>query len=257
MRLNPLLSELIPPEGLILVTGDIGSGKSCLAYAILEDMYHKYKKPAYTFNFPKPDLLPKWITNITDPELPEDSIVVLDEAYISYHSRVSMKEESRFIDKFTGLVRQKGILAIFVTQMTRKLDRGIVGSSQGFFIKRLTRMNVRLDRSELKPIFESAYRAFDKIVKEGKVDPRKCTYVLAGDFEGMIKYSNMTPSFWTENFSRAWKGIKLSESKISIKSNKLNIFSAQSELMKNSGQRLPRWLERMMGLPDSWAPKYD
>jgi len=226
MRLNPLLSELIPPEGLILVTGDIGSGKSCLAYAILEDMYHRYKKPAYTFNFPKPDLLPKWITNITDPELPEDSIVVLDEAYISYHSRVSMKEESRFIDKFTGLVRQKGILAIFVTQMTRKLDRGIVGSSQ-------------------------------KIIKEGKVDPRKCTYVLAGDFEGMIKYSNMTPSFWTENFSRAWKGIKLSESKISIKSNKLNIFSAQSELMKNSGQRLPRWLERMMGLPDSWAPKYD
>lgn len=202
--LNPILYNLIPPEGLILITGDTGSGKSCLAYAIMEDMNRKYKKPCYVFNFPKPEILPPWITNTTDPELPEDSIVVLDEAYITYHSRSSMKEQSRFIDQFTGLVRQKGILAIFVTQMTRKLDRGIVGSSQGLLIKKLSRMNVRLDRSELKPIFEDAYKAFSELKD---IDPRKCTYALIGDFEGMIKNSNWPPSFWSEDFSRAWKGI--------------------------------------------------
>ena len=207
--LNPLLSRLIQPEGLILITGDIGSGKSCLAYSIMEDMHIKYKKPCYVFNFPRPEILPSWIKNTTDPELPEDSIVILDEAYIFFHSRASMKEQSRFIDQFAGLVRQKGILAIFVTQMTRKLDRGIVGSAQGFLIKKLSRMNVRLDRSDLKPILEDAYKAFQNLPKD--IDPRKCTYALIGDFEGMIINSNWTPTFWTEEMSKAWKGVSFRE----------------------------------------------
>ena len=253
--LNPILANLIPEEGLILITGDIGSGKSCLAYAILEDMHLKYKKPAYVFNFPRPEILPPWIYNTTDPELPEDSIVVIDEAYIAFHSRNSMREESRFIDMFTGLVRQKGILAIFVTQTTRKLDRGVVASSQAFLIKKLTRMNVRLDRSEIKPILEEAHRAFSDLKD---IDPRKCTYALAGDFEGLIKHSNTPPSFWTEDFSKAWKGVSLNEgSGTKARSGRRSKRELAEAIRMAMGQtKLPRWLERMLGLPDSWAPDY-
>lgn len=203
---NPFLFRMLPKEGLILITGDIGSGKSCLAYSILEETFRYYSKPAYAFNFPRPDILPLWIGNATGMELPEESAVVIDKAYITYHSRSSMKEASRFIDKFSGLVRQKGILAIFVTQTTRKLDRGIVGSSQAFLIKKLSKMNVRLDRSEIKPVLETVYHAFSK-VKD--IDKRICTYVITDDYEGLIRYSNTPPSFWTEDFSRAWKGIKM------------------------------------------------
>lgn len=211
--MNLLFSQL-PRQGLVLIIGSIGSGKSALAYAILEQCYKQWQKPSYVLNFPleKRHLLPDYITPIQD-DFPENSVVLCDEAYLSYGSRESMSERNRFINTFTGLVRQKGILGIFVTQTARKLDIGIVSSAQVLLIKRPSMLQIKLDRSELRKILSEAMSCFRK----SKVDSKKCVYCISDSFDGFIENSNDTPSFWSEELSKLWAGIPLKESQTTAK----------------------------------------
>ncbi|HDH45632.1 MAG TPA: hypothetical protein ENG66_09730 [Thermococcus sp.] len=209
------LIRLIPKEGLCLIAGGVGSGKSCLAYGILE--YRHLLEPrrricVYGFPEGKRHMLPDWIEPIDNPEFPEKSIVLVDEAYIQFHSRQSMSEKSRFIDLFTGLIRQKGIFGIFISQTFRKLDIGILSSAQLVLIKKPPLLQVKMDRSELRPLLSEALSAFEKAAREG-YDPKKCVYAISNDldFMGLIVNSNYPPSFWSENLSRPWLGVKLSE----------------------------------------------
>ena len=205
-KINPLLFTQIPKQGLILIIGSIGSGKSALAYSILEEAYNKWGKPSYVLNMPteKQHLLPNYIMPVED-DFPENSIVLSDEAYLSYGSRFSMSERNKFINAFTGLVRQKGILGIFVTQTARKLDVGIVSSAQVLLIKRPSILQMKLDRSELKGILSEALSYF----KKSKVDSKKSVYCISDSFEGFIENSNDVPSFWSDELSNIWAGISL------------------------------------------------
>ena len=208
MNTNVLLMSLVPDEGLVLILGGIGSGKSALAYAIAEDKYHLTGKPVFVFGFPseKAHLLPDFIEPIYDLDLPEKSIIILDEAYIQFHSRSSSSKVNRFMDMFTGLVRQKEILALFITQTARKADIGIVSSAQLVLIKEPTMSQIKLDRSSLREILKDAFHEFGKVE-----DPHRCTFAMGGRFYGMIRESNKLPSFWSDELSKAWKGVSLEE----------------------------------------------
>jgi hypothetical protein len=160
----------------------------------------------YGFPLEKAPLLPDSITPITSLEFPEESVVLSDEAYITLHSRTSMSDRNRFMDLFAGLVRQKGILGIYVTQLSRKLDIGIVSAAQVLLVKKPSLLQWKLDRSELRGILGDARAAFKRL---GNTDSRQCTYVLADEFEGMVRGSNQPPSFWCEALSRPYAGVPL------------------------------------------------
>ncbi len=208
------LSKYIPKKsGLCIIGGGIGSGKSCLAYGILE--YLSVISPnrhIFVYGFPKTkqDKLPVWIRTITNMEFPEDSIVLIDEAYIQFHSRNSSTSINKFIDLFTGLVRQKNIFCIFISQSFRKLDIGILTSAQLVLIKKPPILQVKMDRSELRSILSDSLQDFQAARSSG-LDIQSCTYVISNDedFIGMLYDTNKPPSFWTDDLSRAWKGINL------------------------------------------------
>lgn len=208
------LSKYIPKKsGLCIIGGGIGSGKSCLAYGILE--YLSVISPnrrIFVYGFPqaKRKNLPIWIRTITNMEFPEDSIVLIDEAYIQFHSRNSGTSINKFIDLFTGLVRQKNIFCIFISQSFRKLDIGILTSAQLVLIKKPPILQVKMDRSELRSILQDSLKEF-QLARTGGLDIQGCTYVISNDedYIGMLYGSNSPPSFWTEDLSKAWKGINL------------------------------------------------
>lgn len=235
---NPVSSELlrlIPPMGICLILGSEGSGKSNLGYGIAESLKDSGRTiVVYGLPLEKAIYLPDWIKVCSSLDFPEESIVLADEAYINWHSRGSMSSPNKFMDLFSGLVRQKDILAIYITQFSRKLDIGLVSSPRVLLIKQPSLLQMRLDRSELRPILTEATKAFKGLentaparssarqlrnitqrMKEFGADtvvsPRCliATYVVSDRFEGMIENSNHSPSFWSEELSKAWKGVSL------------------------------------------------
>lgn len=231
------LLRLIPRVGIVLILGGEGSGKSNLAYGILESLNGSGRK-LYVHGLPleKQIYLPNWIGASSGIDFPEDSIVLADEAYLQFYSRESMSNPNKYMDTFSGLVRQKDILAIYVTQFARKLEIGLVSAPRVLLIKQPSLLQMRLDRSALRSILVDATEAFKRIedspappgavlplrnIKkriselgaDTEVSPRCLitTYVLSTRFEGMIDPSNYSPSFWSEDLSKAWKGVSLTQ----------------------------------------------
>jgi len=204
------LLDILPQEGIILIAGGIGQGKSCLGYGIAEDLSQQDDRPIYAFNFPqaKINLLPKFITPIYDENFPEHSIVIADEAYFAFYAKDHTSEANKFMDKFSGLARQKGILTIFITQTTRKLSLAAVSGVQVMLIKCPDVMMVDLDRGQLRKRLTSALNLFTKLDAGNR---QSATYVRSIDFTGLINNSNTPPSFWTEGLSRAWEDVDIRE----------------------------------------------
>ena len=234
--------RLVPPMGIALILGSEGSGKSNLGYGILESLKDTGRKMlVYGLPLEKSIYLPDWLKICTTLDFPEESIVLVDEAYISFHSRGSMSAVNKFMDIFSGLIRQKDILAIYISQFSRKLDIGLVSSPRVLLIKQPSLLQMRLDRSELRPILSDASTAFKglDILSKSKPLPKQvaeiekrmgelgadtavnprclvATYVVSDRFEGLIDMSNSSPSFWSEGLSKAWKGVSLFEDQLPV-----------------------------------------
>ena len=227
--------RLIPKVGIAVILGSEGSGKSNLAYGILESLKGSGRRLlVYGLPLEKAIYLPDYISVCPTTDFPEGSIILADEAYLQWYSRGSMSSPNKFMDVFSGLVRQKDILAIYITQFARKLDIGLVSSPRVLLIKQPSLLQMWLDRSALRPILSVASEAYKRLEREPapegskrevheiekrmtelgadtEVSPRCliATYVLSNRFEGKIDPSNYSPTFWSENLSKAWKGVSL------------------------------------------------
>lgn len=210
---NKELTRLLPKTGLIITAGGTGSGKSTLSYALLEYLHYEYPQtPTYIYGFPgSKELLPKWIQVWEkEDDFPENCCLLVDEAYLSFHSRNSQSSKNKFIDKFSGLVRQKSILGIFISQTLRKLELGLLTSAQLLLIKQVPYLQVELDRSQLRSKLKQVMAEYTKAIKAGW-SPQKCVYTISNVayYEGFIKNSNGIPSFWSEELSNSWSGVSL------------------------------------------------
>lgn len=204
---------IVPKAGMILMAGGIGSGKSATAYSLLEEIHTRDPgRKIYAYNFPpaKGRLLPEYITPTYNAEFEEGSVVIADEAYFKFYSKENNSDLNKFMDVFSGLVRQKGILVIFITQTTRKLTLSSVSGVQVFLVKTPDVMMTKLDRSELRKILQEALSEYRKLPLGQR---KSSTYVISMDYEGLMLDTNTPPSFWTEELSRAWEGVRLEEEK--------------------------------------------
>lgn len=211
------LIKMLPQNGLCVIAGGLGSGKTCLGYGILEVMhYFNPEKPVIAYGFPKEksDILPDWVQVSNTQEFPDESIVVADEAHIAFHSRESMNKKSRQLDKFLALLRQKNIFGIFISQTFRRLDIGVLTTAQLVLIKKVPLLQVQLDRSQMKKKLETVAEGFKKARKRG-YDPVKCVYFISNyhDSEGLLYNSNFEPTFWTDDISRGWSNVSMQNKK--------------------------------------------
>lgn len=207
--INETLAVIIPKAGLVLTGGGIRTGKSCLVYGIAEHLHlEDPQRPVFAYNFPreKADTLPEWIKPITTEDFPDGSVVLADEAYMSFYAKDHNNEVNRYMDIFSGLAGQKDILIIFVTQTFRKLTLATVSSVQVVLLKCPDVMMAKLDRSELRKMTNDALKSYRGLPA---AERQQALYIVSMDFEGLLEQANTPPEFWTEELSKAWQGVSL------------------------------------------------
>jgi len=195
------LRDVIFPPAVVLVLGKRGSGKSALAYRILE--LFRYRLIPYVVGAPEKagKLLPDWIGTVPSLEdLPPECIALVDEAYLHYHSRRSMAKESTDMSRQLNLSRQRNQTLIFVSQEARQLDRNIVSSANVVIFKELGMLQPEFDRPELRKLVEQANKAMAGLGKEAK----KWAYVYSPDADYLGLLESQLPSFWKPALSKVF-----------------------------------------------------
>jgi hypothetical protein len=196
--------EVIIHPAIVLVLGGRGSGKSALSYRVAEDF--RYSLSPYVVGFPEHSkgLLPDWIGMEQRLEdVPPKSIIIVDEAYLSHHSREWQKTENRDICRLLNLSRQQDKTIVFIAQLGRQLDIDIVSSADVLVLKNPGMLQPKFDRPEFRELLTEAKQAFQSV----KGDIRRWSYVYSQDagFAGLIE--NDLPTFWSSRLSKVYANI--------------------------------------------------
>ena len=189
--------EVVVPPAVILIVGKRGSGKSALAYRLLE-LFRSRLTP-YVVGVPAQArrLIPEWIGIAPRLEdVPHHAIAIIDEAYVAYHARGSMAQESREMSQMLNLSRQRDQTLLFVTQEARQVDKNIASSATVLVFKDLGMLQVAFDRPELRTLVVQAREALD-----GKPDKRPWSYVYSPDTDFLGLLENQLASFWKPSLS--------------------------------------------------------
>jgi len=197
--------KLIPHPCVVIILGRKGRGKSGLGYRVLE--LFPDKVTPYVLGIPAQAqrMLPDMIgvaENLDD--IPLNSVVLVDEAYLTYHSRDSLKAQSMEMSRIVNLSRQRSQTLIFVTPEARQLDKNITSQADVIIFKEPGMLQMKFDRPELNDIVRQAKQAFTNV----KGDKRKWAYVYSPDADFMGLVENSLPTFWSTRLSRAFANSK-------------------------------------------------
>ncbi len=193
--------EAILSPGIVLSMGKRDSGKSVTNYWLLE--LFRYHLAPYVVGAPSKarKLLPDYIGTVpTIEDLPCDSIGLIDEAYLFYHSRGSSAAASKDMSQLLNLSRQRNQVLLFVSQEARQLDKNIASAASVFLFKDLGMLQLEFDRQELKKVMTLAKDALD--LQPGDKQPWSYVYSPDADFMGLLR--NPLPGFWKPGLSKLY-----------------------------------------------------
>lgn len=180
---------------IMLITGKRGSGKTALGFKFLDVLAGK--RNAYYLGEGK---LPGFIKKVSDvKDVKNESVLLVDEAAISYSSRNSMKKENKVLSEIMVIARHKDLSLIIITQNSAMIDLNVVRLTDTIIFKEPSLLQARFERKSIKDLFEKADKEFNKI-KEG--NKKAYFYVLDDEFEGMLQSG--LPDFWSEKISKSF-----------------------------------------------------
>lgn len=214
MLSNPittLTTNLAEQSQILLIVGSRGSGKTATALYIAERAHYSHpKKKIYIVNYPSPHLLPEWIGHSKSvEEVPNNSLLIIDEAALEYGARQSMSEKSKDLAAVLPILRHKDQSAIFITQNTGLSDVNLVRLVDSIMIKKPSLLQVKTERSAMKQLLETAQSAL-----QGR--DKGFAYLIANEQENLIQ--TPLPSFWTTRISKGWSNTdEVAEEKEAIK----------------------------------------
>jgi len=217
---STILEIIMDPDVSIgIILGGRRKGKSVLGYGIIDEL-HNTNLQTFVLGLPqtKTHLIPPYIQSIGDlDDVPDKSAVIIDEAYREFYARMSMSAKNKFVDTLVALSGQKRLKCIFITQQARRVEVGIAGSPDFMLFKKPSLVQMEFDRPQYRRKLAEVYKAFQELKTPKDLSlkeyQKQCTYIFSEDYVGMIENSNTSPSWWTEDISRAYAGVSLKEGK--------------------------------------------
>jgi len=210
------LYSAIPYPGVVMIMGDIRTGKTGLAHEIANEMHNRRKLPAI-LHMPRMDekqrkslqrSMPAWMKVTTKRNQWKDkAVVIYDEAAQSAHARRSQSGDAVELDELLAIAGQREQLILFISHYSRKLDLNVCTSIHRIIWKRPTYAHQLWERDEMADFTGKAYDFFKTI--KGPVAQKKACLVLDMENFGFLQCTNKLPAWWSDKLSRIFKEIQL------------------------------------------------
>ncbi len=188
-------SKLLDSSLVILITGKRGSGKTALGMKMLEIFAHARKK-CYAIGFSKG--LPRFIKSVRSVEdVPNNSVLLIDEAAILFFARDAMSKINKMISKIMAIARHKGLLLILVSQSSALLELNVLRLSDTLIFKEPSLMQAKFERKALQEMYKKITPIFKSLQEK-----KKYFYIWDDEFEGLLSFD--LPYFWNEKISKSF-----------------------------------------------------
>jgi len=183
---------------ILLIVGKRGSGKTALGMQFLAWYNHSTRRRCYGIGYDAAKL-PRWIHKAKGiEEIPNDSVVLVDEAAILFFSRESMTSMNKMLTKLMTIARHKNLSMLLITQSSALIELNVLRLADVLLLKEPSLLQARFERKALQDIFNAVDKTFKKLSE--RVNH---FYVYSDDFEGLVRHS--LPSFWNDSISRAFR----------------------------------------------------
>lgn len=192
--------EIIRHPTRILTIGSSGSGKSATAYWLAEILSRVLHLPIYVYGIDprRHSLYPPKVRHVgRGDSLPENAILIIDEAALESPARRSMSDDNVELANLAYKARHKNLTTIAVTQSGSELDRVLVESAEIIIVKKPRPHQAETDRPHLRPLLKEAEEAFGEL--DSSEDPRGWAYVEHPGGTEMLQTG--LASWWIEELS--------------------------------------------------------
>lgn len=126
--------------GVLIIVGYQGSGKT-MTFAWIAEIIHTLKPNRGIYYLGDRILVPDWMKLTRDiSEVPNDSILAVDEASIRFSARGYQKKTHQFITDLCTIVRHKRLILIFITQRPELVDINIRRLATAMIIKPVSQL---------------------------------------------------------------------------------------------------------------------
>lgn len=201
--------DIVRPGTVNLIVGHKGKGKSGLGYYLLQEITPVYKLSPVVVNFPKEKqyLLPEnyVVADLAAALAKENAIILIDEGTTQLPAGGKLEE---FIKACSSLTRQKDQVIIFIFHASRDIGSRILRGIDALMIKEPSRRQIE-QGSKDKYFRDLLVRAKQEI-RAQPGERRSITYIDSEEPEYTGLISNSLPEFWSEDLSKAWRGVALS-----------------------------------------------
>ena len=213
--------KIIKPKSCNMILGDVGAGKSGLAYFLLERYSQKYNLTPAVVGIPrnKRSLLPDNIEFLDGPDdvkNHENVIVLIDEAdkQIPFQN-LKMREQ---VTDFLMMYRQREMIMLLAFHYPRLVLSTYLPSFSTFLLKRPPYLIEFASKSKGDTLYQLMMKAEERFADmvppgwepdEDQMQPLEVirnTFVVAPRirYQGMLV--NPTPSYWSDELSKIWAG---------------------------------------------------
>ncbi len=183
---------------IMLIVGKRGGGKTALGMQFLTWFNHFARRKCYGIGYGAAKL-PRWIHKTSRIEdIPNDSVVLIDEAAILFFSREAMTSINKMITKLMAIARHKNLSMVLITQSSALIEINVLRLADVLLLKEPSLLQARFERKALQDIFSAADKTFKKID-----DCVSHFYVYSDEFEGLVRYR--LPYFWNDSISRSFR----------------------------------------------------
>ena len=217
MQNRPITWRRIPSQGIVVISGARGEGKSALAWWLAQEMQSTTKKQVVALNVPKPaqGAFPKRgfgkggiksREEVEDIDALKPSIIVIDEATFVLNARRAMSDNNVMWMELAAVCRHKDHLLVFICQSTRQIDIQLLAEADYVIMKRPTMQHMRTCRKEFEPELKQAWDQFNAM----RTNTKKKAYVVDYTNGNATMLVSRMPQWWNDRVSKAYASVECS-----------------------------------------------